>query len=206
MEPSLEAGDFLLVNKLLYSPQRGEVVVFRTATDLARGQMTLVKRCVGVPGDSVAMTEGVIWVNGMRADLPGTRMPPAEGPSDLGGIVRTWVIPRQGDTIHLQESSLPALQGVVAREGHRVALSPFGEVLIDGKPTTRYRVEQNHYFVAGDNRSDSYDSRYWGLIPEKAIIGKALVVYWSWDESASARSIFERLATVRWRRIGMLVR
>jgi signal peptidase I len=205
MEPSLQAGDFLLVNKLFYAPHRGEVVVFRTTVDPGRGEMTLVKRCLAVPGDSVAMAEGVVWVNGARADSPGGDTPPTVGPSDLGGVVRTWVIPRKGDTIHLQESSLSTWQGFMLREGHRVTLSPLGEVLVDEKPSTTYNIEHNHYFVVGDNRSDSYDSRYWGLISEEEILGKALIVYWSWDESASAHSICDRFAAVRWRRIGMLV-
>jgi len=206
MEPSLQAGDFLLVNKLFYAPHRGEVVVFRTTGDPGRGEMTLVKRCLAVPGDSVAMTEGVVWVNGVRADSPGAETPFDVGPSDLDGIVRTWAIPRKGNTIHLQESSLSTWKGIVLSEGHRVAVSPLGEVLVDGKPATTYYVEHNHYFVAGDNRSDSYDSRYWGLISEDSIVGKALMVYWSWDESASTHSILGRFAAVRWRRIGMLVR
>jgi signal peptidase I len=199
MEPSLLAGDFVIVSKILASgPKRGEVFAFHSpaGNGVARGEELFVKRCVGVPGDSVAMADGILWVNGVRS-----AMHPAAGDDGsrnaLAGIRRTWVIPRPGEQISLSESTLPAWHSLVEREGHRVTTSPSGEILIDGVAVTAYRVEQRHYFFAGDNASDSFDSRYWGLLPERAILGKALLIYWSRDSA---------LSTFRWSRVGMMVR
>jgi signal peptidase I len=67
-----------------------------------------------------------------------------------------------------------------------------------------FRVARNYYFMMGDNREDSYDSRFWGFLPEDFIIGKPILIYWSWDGTPS--SLWERWLDVRWRRVGMIVR
>lgn len=200
MEPSLLAGDFVIVSKLPSArPNRGEVFAFHVpaGVNAGRGEVVFVKRCVAEPGDSVVVADGIIWVNGVRADLPGSVASSGAPPANLAGIHGTWVIPRPGEEVVLSDSMLPHWHSLVEREGHRVTTGPGGEVLLDGTPATSYRVEQRHYFVAGDNRTDSYDSRYWGLLPESAVLGKAILIYWSWDD---------RLSAIRWGRAGTIVR
>jgi signal peptidase I len=200
MEPSLLAGDFVIVSKLPSSgPRRGDVFAFHSLTGdgVSRGDQLYVKRCVAVPGDSVAMADGIIWVNGVRSEVPRPEDVGGGMRNALAGIHRTWVIPCPGEQIVLNESTLPAWHSLVEREGHRVTTGPAGEILVDGVTTPMYRVEQRHYFFAGDNAIDSYDSRYWGLLPERAILGKAILIYWSWDSA---------LSTFRWSRVGMMVR
>lgn len=197
MEPTLLAGDFVIVNKLPYPrAEAGGVYAFRAPAigDIDRGNEVFVKRCVAVPGDTVAVTDGAIRVNGKTVRLSGSDV---AGPRKLAGIRRTWVIPRAGEEIPLNDSSVSRWRSLIEREGHRIAAGPSGEVLLDETPATAYRVEQNHYFVAGDNPADSFDSRYWGLLPERAIVGRAVLVYWSWDDGLSA---------VRWGRMGTIVR
>ncbi len=201
MEPSLLAGDLVVVSKLPSGgPRVGEVLAFRSPAsgDAQREGAVFLKRCVAEPGDSVVVEDGAIRVNGREEGITASAGGVAVGGGGkLAGLRRTWVIPRPGESIALNDSTLPLWHSLIEREGHRVAAEPSGGVLLDGAPASFYRVERRHYFVAGDNAADSYDSRYWGLVPETAILGKAILIYWSWDVVHSA---------VRWGRLGMLVR
>jgi signal peptidase I len=218
MEPALRAGDCLLVNKLPFgrniagiripasrTPERGEVLVFSLVDERDRAEQVLVKRCLAIPGDSVAVIEGSVWVNGVRADIPESDVASRPPSSALAHAVKMWNIPWAGATIPLQSSTLPQWKSMITREGHVVDLDPSGAVTIDGQPRTAYQFTRNYCFVAGDNRADSYDSRYWGPIPEDAIVGKAILVYWSWDEERGSESFVDRISAIRWGRIGKLV-
>jgi signal peptidase I len=210
MEPALLAGDRLLVSRLFYGarvgsfvipgwslPERGEVIVFElpSTADVSTEALTFVKRCVAVPGDTIASDGGDVWVNGALVGAK-SEGDPAHGPGAGSG----WRIPLPGEEIPLTPDALPFWHPLIAREGHRVEAFPSGEVRIDGELAATFRVTENHYFVLGDNRSDSYDSRQWGLLPEHAVIGKAVLVYWSREDSAGGSG------EIRWSRIGTLVR
>jgi len=92
----------------------------------------------------------------------------------------------------------------IRREGHSVNIQN-GIIYIDGKETNQYIVEQDYVFGMGDNRDNSLDSRFWGFIPVKSIVGSPLIVYWSWDPDISLLNIGRKLSTVRWNRLGTLV-
>jgi len=77
--------------------------------------------------------------------------------------------------------------------------------MIKGKPVTSYTLKQDYYFMMGDNRDDSADSRYWGFVGRDKIIGQALMIYWSWDPSIPFSDIFNLLGSVRIGRIAKLV-
>ena len=107
------------------------------------------------------------------------------------------VVPRAGATVALDDLSWPVVRAVIERfEGHRAERTADG-FLLDGAPATTYTFAQDYYFVMGDNRDDSADSRTWGFVPKDHLIGKAIVVYFSWDEAAEAP---------RWGRVGTAVR
>ncbi len=198
MEPSLLSGDFVVVSKLAFPRiETGGVYAFQASAvaGAVGAKGIFVKRCVGVPGDTVDVTDGVVRVNGRRLRRGETG--PAALPVKLDGIHRTWVIPLPGETIPLNDTTVGLWQTLIEREGHRLARSPSGEILLDGAPAASYTINRKNYFVAGDNSADSFDSRFWGLLPESAIIGRAILVYWSWDNDRSA---------VRWGRVGMIVR
>ncbi len=198
MEPSLLPGDFVVVSKLAFPRvEAGGVYAFGapTVAGAAAAKEIFVKRCVGVPGDTVDVADGLLRVNGRR--LRTGEAGPAALPEKLARTHRTWVIPLPGERIPLNDSTLHLWQPLIEREGHRVARGTSGEILVDGAPTTSYRISRRNYFVIGDNSADSFDSRFWGLLPESAVIGRAILIYWSWDNDRSA---------VRWGRVGMIVR
>jgi signal peptidase I len=107
------------------------------------------------------------------------------------------VVPRRGLTVVLDEATVGLYRIAITRdEGHRVERSATG-ILVDGRPATEYTFEQDYLFVLGDHRDDSADSRTWGFVPVRNLIGRASWLYLSWDDDAGA---------VRWNRIGQAVR
>jgi signal peptidase I len=141
MEPTLQIGDRILVNKLsyhLHGVDRGNIVVFsRPPTESCGGPEVndLVKRVIGMPGDVLTLSGGYVYVDGKRLD-------------------ETW---------------LPSTEQGVTSAG------PEGSNWNLSRP---YRVPANDYFVMGDNRTDSCDSRYWGPIAKSLIVGKVEVRVW----------------------------
>lgn len=249
MENTLLVGDYLIVNKLAYGfrtpthvpftnlampsltlplfshVHRGDVVVFEYPGPYNQIRPTrpvnYVKRCVGLPGDTVRITHGLVTVNGSAVDLP-----PCAKPVDEGDEYDTWqrttpfppgasftqfnfgplVVPSRGDTILLNTTSLPRWKIFIEREGHSISTDDTGHILVDGKVTDRYVVGRDYYFMLGDNRDNSLDSRFWGFVPEDNIVGEALLVYWSWNSDTAAQNVMANSSNVRWNRIGMIIR
>jgi signal peptidase I len=163
MENTLLVGDYLLVNKLCYGRggvgdyfmpyrrvQRGDIVVFHYPVNPAQH---FVKRVIGVPGDRVRMVNKQVLVNG--APLKETYVRFSRPANDLfrDSFPRLDVAPGETPEWWLQLRKL-------VEDGQLI-------------------VPQGYYFVMGDNRDDSYDSRYWGLVPQANIIGRPLLIYWS---------------------------
>lgn len=186
MEGTLLAGDFLLVNKLVYgaevpfvgtrtpsirAPRRGDVVVFQWPADLTKN---FVKRIVGLPGDTLSMRDGRLSLNGRdQSELYAQHSPVTDRlDSDFG-----W-----------QARYLAA-----AIRNYRPSRDNWGPLV----------VPVRNYFVLGDNRENSLDSRYWGFVPDSLIRGQPLVVYYSFDAEGLAQGGW--LSRVRWRRLGALI-
>jgi signal peptidase I len=248
MENTLQVGDFLLVNKLAYglhsprripftttslspftlplfrSVHRGDVVVFEFPGNRYEVKpsesMNYIKRCIGLPGDTVEIRFGKVFVNGIETSFPlhgrstahptdksfrrNTEMFPAGSAfSDInyGPIV----VPKRGDILKISPATFSLWQIFIEREGHTLQCST-DTVLIDGAVTSLYRVQQNYYFVLGDNRDNSMDSRYWGFVPDDHLIGEALIIYWSWDPEIPIYSISEKYSAIRWNRVCTLIR
>jgi signal peptidase I len=165
MEPTLRVGDFLLVDKQSYGPagvldrlllpparvSRGDLVVFRYPVNPG---LHLVKRVVGMPGDRIRMRGGLVLVNGRVLEEPYAFY----SPSRPNGFRDDF------------PSLLEADPNVNLRWWIRLRGS-----MKDGQVT----VPANQYFVLGDNRNDSEDSRYWGFVPRSAIVGRPLLVYFT---------------------------
>lgn len=156
MKPTLLVGDFILVNKLVYrlsEPRRGDIVVFEWPLN---PQIHFIKRIVGMPGDILEIKEGRVFINGREV---ATRF---EREERENGVIKL-----------IYEETLPS--GVK----HKIAL--YQSPLLPRKDIPPIRIPEGHYFVMGDNRDNSEDSRYWGLLPRENIVGKAFVIYFSGD-------------------------
>jgi signal peptidase I len=210
MIPALLVGDWLFVNKLVYgphipfsqvnlpgysSPKRGDVVVFVSPfqpDQAANGEdptPTLVKRLIGMPGDTIYMRDGLVYVNGLAQ--------------------------RQGFAAANNEKGNPNEVNELFDWQKRYALASSRFGAAPAQPTHDHWgplvVPAAHYFMMGDNRYCSKDSRYWGVVPRENIRGRPLFVYYSYrpgDEPAGvcAYETSDRplpfITDVRWGRIG----
>ena len=116
------------------------------------------------------------------------------------------IVPKKGDMIHLTPSTMVSWKNFIERERHNVEVSSGGLMSIDGVETSRYVVEQDYYFMLGDNRGNSLDSRFWGFVPNDHILGEALLLYWSWDPECTGDDAHNQSVSIRWNRIGTLIR
>lgn len=189
MESTLLVGDFLLVNKAVYGaqlpftdarlpgfeePERGDVVVFEYPLDRSKNY---VKRVVGLPGDRVAMRRGALYVNGERQEESYVQHVQPEGDY--------WDPSFEWQKKHLA----PDVDG----GAYRPTRDDWGPII----------VPQDQYFVMGDNRDNSQDSRYWGFVDRTLIKGRPLLIYYSFDRSTLRPLPW--LTEVRWSRVGDLV-
>lgn len=184
MMPTLLVGDFILVNKYAYGirlpvinakvigigePRRGDIVVFRYPKDPS---VDYIKRVVGVPGDRIGYYHKQIYVNGKPVEQShaGTYTGVGAGLSMSGANVYRE---RLGDVQHdiLTVPGRPSIEGEI-------------------------QVPEGQYFVMGDNRDNSNDSRFWGFVPEKNLVGRAFMIWMNWDSANGG---------VGWSRIGSSV-
>jgi signal peptidase I len=202
MEDNLLIGDHLLVDKLAYAPagpiskyllpytpvKRGDIIVFRYPADI---RQTFVKRVIGVPGDRIRLVNKQVYLNGK----------PLEEPFKFN---KTPYIDSYRDNFPTDPNTRVDDRALVMLE-HSVVN---GEVV----------VPPDNYFAMGDNRDSSLDSRYWGFVPRDNIIGKPLIIYWSYDAPTErlvnsgidaehfldlARNFFRK---TRWKRTFQLIR
>jgi signal peptidase I len=201
MENNLLVGDHLLVDKLAYAPpgavsrlllpyqeiKRGDIIVFRYPVDI---RQTFVKRVVGVPGDRIRIESKQVIRNGVRLDEP-------------------YKV-HKAEYVDSYRDNFPSQPYLQLSEGANDMLEKHvsnGEIV----------VPPNSYFAMGDNRDNSLDSRYWGFVPRANIIGKPLIIYWSYETSTDrlasptigwdhAVDLVQNFFTkTRWRRTFMLI-
>jgi signal peptidase I len=103
-------------------------------------------------------------------------------------------VPRRGDTLRLHLASWPRVRDVLRLEGHEARLLPGGTVLVDDVETVRYVVRDDYYYVLGDHRSASTDSRTWGFVPGRRIVGRAALIHYSADP-VTGRPRWQRIGT-----------
>lgn len=205
MIPTLLIHDHILVNKFAYGvrvpfsakwlfknsdPQRGDIVVFRAVND--EGYF-MIKRVVGLPGDTIEVDqEGFLKVNGEKLDvkpLAVSEDPKSQEPyyavteKDLGGEGASY-----GEYDFYEEN----LKGVI----HRAILTKGAPRFFD-RPVT---VPENQFFCMGDNRDNSKDSRFWGALPRENLLGKAMFVWLSCDETLPYLPFLCNPLKLRWGR------
>ena len=192
MERTLLIGDFLLVNKLAYGaeipftskrlpalrePQRDDVIVFESPEDLSK---TYVKRLVGVPGDTLEMRSGTLFRNGQR--------------------LSERYASHSSDVDRVEERFRWQRDYVVRTAGAAGASVSYDPTRNNWGPLV---VPRKSYFVLGDNRDNSSDSRYWGFVADSLVKGRPFVIYYSYNPDSSGMSWITR---IRWNRLGELVR
>ncbi len=236
--------------------QRNDVVVFNYPIDIApiSAKTDYVKRCVGIPGDTLKVIDSRLYVNGHRSKqfpklqqqhfqvlMKNNRRLSAAKVQDLGGkllgsmkkgymvnmtlakadSMRNWpniqsvkryvmpmsfheyrrsahhfnfskgwsnpdhmpqiVVPFRGEKVHLTSDNWHLYKNIVARYEHNTVQRKDSVFIINGNPTTTYTIKKNYYFMMGDNRENSEDSRFWGFVPQNHIVGKPVIVYFSWN-------------------------
>jgi signal peptidase I len=205
-------------------PERGDIVVFEYPGDrdelFSDDIANYVKRCIGTPGDTIEIKNKVVFVNGVESPIPANiqylRRPIPSGIANPGIFPNgaSWnqdnygpyVIPKKGDVVELTAENIEKWRTIIDREfGRRVVSVNSGSATIDGKPVQNYTIKKDYYFMMGDNRDDSDDSRYWGLVPRDNIVGEALMIYWSWNPAIPFSEFFKLLGSVRIGRIAKLV-
>jgi signal peptidase I len=221
MQNTILIGDYLLVNKFIFAPggkplpflpqreiARGDIIVFKypgfrdnPSRDRSRGivpyQINYVKRVIGLPGETVEFRGNQVFVNGQL--LPEHRLVSAD-PYVETAAKTADVDPLRPDekySVMYSEDSIEA-----AKRGVSVVKKDmsFG---VAGKIT---KVPEDSYFVMGDNRDNSEDSRFWGFVNRDLVIGKAMFVYWSCDRAASGGSMLGCITSPRLDRIGKLIK
>ena len=204
--------------------ERGDVIVFvfpgqRDEVEASEFAYYL-KRAMALSGDTLKIVNRVVYINGKSAPLPrnvrfnsssiqpATLTNPRIFPKNSAFNEDNYgpiVVPRKGDVVQLDLSTFDQWDTFIRREGHAVERIS-GRIYVDGRETKSYVVQRDYVFGMGDNRDNSLDSRFWGFIPEESIVGKPLIVYWSWDPELPPFSFVEKLGSVRWNRIGTLVK
>ncbi|MCF6269249.1 MAG: signal peptidase I [Melioribacteraceae bacterium] len=208
------------------TPEKGEIVVFEypgDRDDLHSNAITnYVKRCIATPGDTIQIIDKVVFINSVEAPIP-THIQYSNPYPRPAGVSHPYIfpkgsgwnednygpyaIPKKGDIIDLHIGNIEWWRTIIDREfGRRVVSKRDGKIFIDEKEVTSYEIKKDYYFMMGDNRDDSADSRFWGLVPHDLIVGEALMIYWSWDPSYSFAEIFKLVGSTRISRIAKIVR
>jgi signal peptidase I len=227
MERTILVGDFLVASRFTYGAkipftdwrlpgfrkvQQNDIVVF----DQPRDHVEYVKRCIAVGGQTLVVKNKKLFVDDKEFLLPAEgqfidSLIRREGISDPDifpsganynrdnyGPVR---VPKTGDVVPLTSATYHLYRELIGREGHKVNIQ--GEqVYVDGKPVKDYTVQMDYYFMMGDNRDNSLDSRYWGFVPETHVLASPLFIYFSWDSNISLLNIIDKLGSIRWSRFG----
>jgi signal peptidase I len=185
MRETLLVGDMLVANRLAVGPRipgtqrhlpgyatirRGDVLVFDPHHE---PDMMLVKRLLGLPGDTIEMRSGILWLNGRALDEPYVRQ--GTVPDDVSSVFawqRQYLIPG------------------VDTASYRPSRETWGPLL----------VPEGHYFMLGDNRDESYDSRYWGPLATWRVEARVAFLYFSYNRGSYAA--FPALREIRWHRLG----
>ncbi|HVG32532.1 MAG TPA: signal peptidase I [Pyrinomonadaceae bacterium] len=228
MQNTINVGDHLLVNKFIFAPgpvlpvlpqrdiQRGDIIVFKYPGNPHKDReeqlsdvenipfkTNYVKRVIGLPGDKVEVRGDRVLING--TPLP-EQVVMAHNENEKAPLVTEPVAARTEDqsyTVYYYQDTIEA-----ARAGRTMRAGTDFRYGVNGQP---YTVPEGSYFVMGDNRDNSSDSRVWGVVKREYVVGRAMFVYWSYDESAPVgpgilNKIGSFFTNTRWGRTGTMIK
>jgi signal peptidase I len=181
MMPNLWVGDFILVNKFSYGirlpvlnteiydsgkPKNGDVAVFRYPVNPA---INFIKRVIGIPGDHIVYKNKVLYINDklISQQLLGSYKGEGSGEKMNGAVLK------KEDLLGIKHDILLVSNRPDMNHMYYPAFTKNGNI--------DFVVPEGHYFVMGDNRDESHDSRFWGLVPEDNLVGKAFMIWFNWD-------------------------
>jgi signal peptidase I len=250
MENTILVGDFVLVNKFIYGssspkyipfteieipffrlpaikdPKAGDIVVFEYPGDrdllvAKERNVNYVKRCIGLPGDTIQIIDKVVFVNGKEFWIPpyikylspfsrqGGMVNPAIFPPGVPWNEDNYgplVVPYEGYKIRLTPYNVEKWRTTIDREyGKRVVDVKNNVVTVEDVPVSTYTFKKDYYFMMGDNRDDSLDSRFWGFVPRDLVVGEAFITLFSWDRDIPFSDLFRLLGSIRPDRILLLL-
>ncbi|HLS43044.1 MAG TPA: signal peptidase I [Paenalcaligenes sp.] len=185
MLPTLQSGDFILVNKYEYGvrlpvlnkkiievndPERGDVLVFRYPVDPS---IDYIKRVVGLPGDTVSYRNNTLYINGSEVSQtrngeyfePDRALYTGQYLEQLGNTEHSILVDKRGSNHFMP-----------------IVRFPYSDQCDYSSGGVSCTVPENHYFVMGDNRDNSLDSRYWGFVPDQHIVGRAFLIWMNFGE------------------------
>jgi signal peptidase I len=207
MEKTLLVGDYLFASNVVFGPhvpftsthirglrepRHGDIVVFRP--DYNEPEMDVVKRLIGEPGDTLRMVNRELFRNGKKLVEPyATYDETSDFPIPYVGQPGTGMGPEVKPDRYGFHNHVPALAPGVDRQGYQPTRDNWGPIV----------VPAGHYWLMGDNRNESLDSRFMGFIPREQIRGKPIFIYYSYDKGVEAAAPF--LTEVRWSRIGTVL-
>lgn len=209
----------------LSEPEATDIVVFEYPGDRDQLKPTeisnYVKRCIGTPGDTLEIVNKVVFINGKEffrppkiqylknfitpEGVPNSRIFP-RGSGWNEDNYGPLVIPKKGDVVELNRKTIETYRTLIDRTyGRRVVTIEGDDIYIDGKLAKTFTIPQDYYFMMGDNRDDSADSRFWGFVPRDKVVGEAFFIYWSWNPKIPFSDFFRLMGSIRWNRIAKLV-
>jgi len=226
MENTILVGDHFLINKFIFAhgshvpflPQRdirrGDIIVFKfpgatqqtipgQAPEVEQYKTFFIKRVIGMPGETIEVRGAQVLIDGQP--LPEHRVTTAERTQRVRGapLPEASDPPRQNAespyTVYYDPQTINPPRGIVEN------VHPTFQYAVGGRP---FVIPDDSYFVMGDNRDDSADSRQWGVVQRDLVVGRALFVIWSYDESAPKEGNFliNFFRNTRWKRTGTLIR
>jgi signal peptidase I len=206
----------------LKEPKATDIVVFEYPGD--RDQLfanelgvNYVKRCIGTPGDTIEIVDKVVFINGKEFWIPPhikylspyakpkTMVDPRIFPKGMPWNEDNYgplIVPFKGYTIKLNKDNVEQWRTTIDREyGRRVVEVKDNVIMIDGIPVNQYTFKKDYYFMMGDNRDDSLDSRFWGFVARDMVVGEAFITLFSWNRDIPFSDFFRLIGSIRLDRV-----
>jgi signal peptidase I len=224
MENTIYVGDHFLVNKFIFGPgptlpvlpqrevRRGDIVVFKFPGEsnpregIVQYKTLFIKRVIGLPGETIQVKGPNVYVNGKVLPEYRVKTLDEQKGNDKAELKRLeYPAPRDGEpyTVYYTPETLSKRDGIPS--------DPFS--IFKYAVSEPYKIPEGHYFMMGDNRDNSQDSRVWGPVRRDLIVGRAMFVIWSYDEHAPHSDasflinfVSDFFNNTRWSRIGTLLR